>query len=124
MTNGHRRGPVRPAILTAMALTFMTGGVAACGSDEPDQYAHCVDQRTGQVVDDDACDDNDSSGHFVYWMSSTHHQPGYRVPANSRYIGLRDSAARKAAGLPPTGKVSSGTKISGGGFGSGKSGSS
>ena len=132
---------VAPALLLA---------TTACGEGETeageDKVSYCVD-KDGKVIDDAQCEQYEqqhaSSGGgsgmnealFYYMLlsnsgphyypgqmipSSVSSQPGYaRVPANN-------PAAREAAGLPRTGKISSGTKISGIGRGStaGRGGSS
>lgn len=113
----------------AAASILLAASLAACssGSDEEAGYA-CTDAQ-GQVVDDSKCND-DPGGHY-FWHSYPYSQyPNGRPTGGTRLTGGKairsnDSAAREAGGLPKTGSVKGGTRVSAhsGGFGSGHAGS-
>ena len=120
---------VRAAFTTTVLATAATGFMAGCapGAEEDDeQVAYCTDEN-GEIVDDDYCDDSYSGGgglFFLYLGGFGRGLPvGSRLPAGGTRIDPRDSTARQAAGLPGTGKVSGGTRVSGG-IGSGLGGRS
>lgn len=107
-TSGPRR------YLPALGMLAVVGGIAgihACTSDQ-DYYANCVDSKTNQVVDSADC--NDANHHI--WMSTRAYSPGYRVPASARtgsgWFRADDTAARANAGLPETGSIPHGYKVS------------
>lgn len=131
---------VAPALLLA----------AACSSEPEDvgedMVPYCVD-KDGKVIDDATCDQYEqqhaaTSGggvtdNTLFWimllnMNQPHYAPGMVIPAPANgqpaytRVPANNPAAREAAGLPRSGKISSGTKISGIGRGSagGKAGSS
>ncbi|WP_027934555.1 hypothetical protein [Amycolatopsis thermoflava] len=117
------RGPAL-GYVSAVAALFLTGCDAL---DSPDaQYgAVCVDQATGNRLDDDACGDWDDTGHatavgtYYVWVPTSNGATvippvGGRVPAN---VGIRSvpSGAPVAKGLPKAGGTMS--AIQRGGFG-------
>ena len=110
---------IRAAFTTTVLATAATGFMAGCaagGEEEDEQVAYCTDEN-GENVDDDYCDDGYSGGglFFLYLGGFRSGLPvGSRLPAGGTRIDPRDSAARQAAGLPGTGKVTGGTRVSGG----------
>src|SRR5688500_5988550 len=109
---------IRAAFTTTVLATAATGFMAGCGADgeEDEQVAYCTDEN-GEIVDDDYCDDGYSGGDlFFLYMGGfrTGLPAGSRLPSGATRSGPRGSAARQAAGLPGTGKVTGGTRVSGG----------
>jgi hypothetical protein len=108
---------VRAAFTTSVLTTAATGFMAGCGSDgSGDQVAYCTD-KDGNIVDDSYCDDgyNGPGLFFLYLGGFGRGLPiGTRLPTGGTRIDPRDSAARSRAGLPSTGKVTGGTRVSGG----------
>ncbi|GAB1694179.1 hypothetical protein [Krasilnikovia sp. M28-CT-15] len=125
----------RSVSLTGTFLLLAAGGLAACdsGDDYQDEGFYCADAN-GVIVDEDYCDDDDSyhpgAGFFIW--HSTGYRSGYpighKLPAGGSKFGYKDSAARMAYGLPPTGKIGNGTiktsVVGKGGSGSGSRSSS
>ena len=118
--SAHRRLP-QVAAATAVVMTVVTG-CSDYGEETIDGYVYCVDKDTGEIVDEDYCD---SSGSTVlaywFWTTTDRHPHGYRVPSkyHKSFVNPRDPNARAKAGIPKTGTVRSGQKISSGGFGNG-----
>src|SRR3954468_14693750 len=111
---------VRSALTTTVLATAATGFLAACGADEEEQeqVAYCTDED-GRVVDDDFCDDGyRGPGAGLFFLSLGGFRPGLPVgtvlPRGGTRISPTDTTARANAGLPRTGKVSAGTRVSGG----------
>ena len=121
--------------LTGAAIGFLT----ACGGGGDDNDArevYCVDEQDN-VVDEDQCEDAERNGGiglgglpFFFLLGNfggNRYSVGQRIPSQYTSTGTRvnpsDTAARSANGLPSTGKVTSGTRVSGG-IGSGKAGGS
>ena len=111
---------IRSAFTTTVLATAATGFMAGCGAggEEDEQVAYCTDEN-GEIVDDEFCDDSYSGGggglFFLYLGGFGRGLPvGSRLPTGGTRIDPRDSTARQAAGLPGTGKVSGGTRVSGG----------
>jgi hypothetical protein len=111
---------VRAALTTTVLATAATGFMAGCGAggEEDEQVAYCTDEN-GEIVDDDYCDDGYSgpgAGFFFLYLGGFRSglPVGSRLPSGGTRIDPRDSAARTSAGLPGTGKVSGGTRVSGG----------
>ena len=118
---------VRSALTTTVLATAATGFLAGCGTDDDDQdqVAYCTNED-GEIVDEDLCDDDyrgPGAGLFFLYLGGF--RPGLPVgtvlPRGGTRISPTDTAARQRAGLPPSGKVSSGTRVSGG-IGSGTGG--
>ena len=110
---------VRAALTTTVLTTAATGYLAGCsvGGDD-DQVAYCTDEN-GEIVDDDYCDDGyrgPGAGLFFLYLGAF--RPGLPVgtvlPRGGTRINPTDTVARSRAGLPSTGKVSGGQRISGG----------
>jgi hypothetical protein len=117
---------IKSALTTTVLATAATGFMAGCGvGEDEEQVAYCTDEN-GEIVDDDFCDDSYNGGglFFLYVGGFRSGLPvGSRLPSGGTRIDPRDSGARQAAGLPATGKVSGGTRVSGG-IGSGLGGRS
>lgn len=99
--------------LIGLAIFGTVAGVHACTAGK-DYYANCVDARTSQVVAPADCDD---ANHDI-WMAPRSYGVGYRVPASARdgdgWFQSDDTVARSEAGLPGTGAVPRGFKVSSG----------
>jgi hypothetical protein len=109
---------IRAALTTTVLATAATGFMAGCsgGEEEDEQVAYCTDEN-GEIVDDDYCDDGYSGGglFFLYLGGFRPGLPvGTRLPSGGTRIDPRDTQARQRAGLPATGKVTGGTRVSGG----------
>ena len=110
---------VRAALTTTVLTTAATGFMAGCavGGDE-DQVAYCTDED-GKVVDDEFCDDGyngPGAGFFFLYLGGFRSglPVGTVLPRGGTRISPTDTAARQRAGLPGTGRVSAGTRVSGG----------
>ncbi|SDC58518.1 hypothetical protein SAMN05660690_2013 [Geodermatophilus telluris] len=118
---------VRGALTTTVLATAATGFLAGCSSeDEEEQVAYCTNED-GEIVDDDYCDD-DYRGGGLFFLYLGAFRPGLPVgtvlPSGGTRINPADTAARQRYGLPGTGKVSGGQRVTGGiGSGAGGSGS-
>ena len=111
---------VRTALTTTVLATAATGFMAGCGTggEDEEQVAYCTDEN-GEIVDDDYCDDDyrgPGAGLFFLYLGAF--RPGLPVgtvlPRGGTRINPADTAARQRAGLPATGKVSAGQRVSGG----------
>ncbi|MBM7807803.1 hypothetical protein JOD57_003640 [Geodermatophilus bullaregiensis] len=119
---------VRGALTTTVLATAATGFLAGCGTDEEaeEQVAYCTDED-GEIVDDDYCDDDYRGGGGLFFLYLGAFRPGLPVgtvlPAGGTRINPTDTAARQRYGLPGTGKVTGGQRVTGG-IGSGSGGTS
>ncbi|SFP57776.1 hypothetical protein SAMN05660464_3539 [Geodermatophilus dictyosporus] len=119
---------VRGALTTTVLATAATGFLAGCGTeDEEEQVAYCTNED-GEIVDDDYCDDDYRGGGGLFFLYLGAFRPGLPVgtvlPAGGTRVNPADSAARQRYGLPGTGKVTGGQRVTGGiGSGAGGSGS-
>jgi hypothetical protein len=109
---------VRSALTTTVLATAATGFLAGCGSeDEEEQVAYCTNED-GEVVDDDYCDDDYRGGGGLFFLYLGAFRPGLPVgsalPTGGTRVDPRDTAARQRYGLPGTGTVASGTRVTGG----------
>ncbi|MCW2741414.1 MAG: hypothetical protein JWR45_1836 [Blastococcus sp.] len=113
---------IRAALTTTVLTTAATGFMAGCGvgGEEEEQVAYCTDEN-GKIVDEDLCDDSGGAGFgggglfFLYLGGFGRGLPvGTVLPSGGQRINPTDSAARQRAGLPSTGKVSAGQRVSGG----------
>lgn len=123
---GNRAGSLLGTVVLSGAAAL---ALAGCGDDSQgqraDQDVYCVDQD-GHVLDEDRCqgDNHSSSGAGFFFMminsGGQRYSPGQTIPSRyrnastTRLVDPRSSSARRSAGLPATGKVTSGTRISGG----------
>ncbi len=113
---------VRAALTTTVLATAATGFMAGCGAggEDDEQVAYCTDEN-GTIVDEDLCDD-DRGGGFggggLFFLYLGGFRPGLPVgtvlPSGGTRINPGDTVARQRAGLPGTGKVSAGQRVSGG----------
>jgi hypothetical protein len=118
---------VRSALTTTVLATAATGFLAGCGSDDDqEQVAYCTDED-GEIVDEDYCDDDYRGGGGLFFLYLGGFRTGLPVgtvlPRGGTRINPTDTAARQRYGLPGTGKVSSGQRVTGG-IGSGTGGGS
>ena len=110
---------VRAALTTTVLSTAATGFLAGCGvGGEEDQVAYCTDED-GKIVDDEFCDDGyngPGAGFFFLYLGGFRSglPVGTVLPSGGTRINPTDTTARRNAGLPSTGKVSAGTRVSGG----------
>ncbi len=117
---------VRGALTTTVLATAATGFLAGCGTDEEEeQVAYCTNED-GEIVDDDYCDDGYRGG-GLFFLYLGAFRPGLPVgtvlPSGGTRINPGDTAARQRYGLPGTGKVTGGQRVTGG-IGSGSGGTS
>jgi hypothetical protein len=118
---------VRSALTTTVLATAASGFTAGCSvNTEEEQTAYCVDED-GEIVDDEFCDDDyrgPGAGFFFLYLGGFRSglPVGTVLPSGGTRIDPRDTTARQRAGLPGTGRVSAGTRVSGG-IGSGVGGS-
>jgi hypothetical protein len=110
---------VRAALTTTVLTTAATGFMAGCGvGGDEDQVAYCTDED-GKVVDDQYCDDGyhgPGAGFFFLYLGGFGRglPVGTVLPRGGTRISPTDTTARRNAGLPSSGKVSAGTRVSGG----------
>src|SRR4051794_27957912 len=110
---------VRAALTTTVLTTAATGFMAGCGvGGDEDQVAYCTD-RDGKVVDDEYCDDGyrgPGAGLFFLYLGGFRSglPVGTVLPRGGTRVDPRDTTARQRAGLPGTGRVGAGTRVSGG----------
>lgn len=110
---------VRAALTTTVLTTAATGFMAGCGVGSNDeQVAYCTDED-GKIVDDEYCDDGyngPGAGFFFLYLGGFRSglPVGTVLPRGGTRINPTDTIARRNAGLPGTGKVSAGTRVSGG----------
>ena len=141
-----RGNRVRAAVGTVTLTGAAMGFLAACGAgdagnngeDAEAREVYCVDEQD-QVVDDEQCEEAERNGGFVGGLpfffllggfGGNRYSVGQTIPRQYTGAATRlnpsDTSARSRSGLPSSGKVASGTRISGGigsGAGGGTSGS-
>lgn len=120
-----RKRSTQNLTLSLAFLALSTGGMAACKSDsgivaeDGDQRVYYCTDESNTVVPDDRCDEDGDGRGGTYYLFHTasggaSYSPGQRIPASSgSRFPYHDQAARKAAGLPETGRVSNGTTKTG-----------
>ena len=125
-----RSNRVKAVISTVTLSGAAMGWLTACGTggedDNEAREVYCVDEQD-QVVDDDQCEEAERHGGFVGGLpfffllggfGGNRFSPGQTIPRQYTGAATRlnpsDSSARSRAGMPSTGKVASGTRISGG----------
>ena len=119
------------AVISTVSLTGAAmGWLTACGTGGDDENeareVYCVDEQD-RVVDDDQCEEAERHGGFVGGLpfffllggfGGNRYSVGQTIPRQYTGAATRvnpsDSSARSRAGMPSTGKVASGTRISGG----------
>ncbi|HEX8390147.1 MAG TPA: hypothetical protein VF597_01895 [Candidatus Saccharimonadales bacterium] len=123
MTKSRAGSNIVPKLV--VGAVFLAPSLVACGGGE-EQVAYCVDENDNILDDQDLCDDNDGGGgsgfFFLAGPYSPGLQPGTRLDrSQGTRISPSDPDARAKAGLPKTGKVTTGkagTYFRPGGFGS------
>jgi hypothetical protein len=124
-----RSNRVKAVISTVTLSGAAMGWLTACGDGGNDNEArevYCVDEQD-RVVDDDQCEEAERHGGFVGGLpfffllggfGGNRYGVGQTIPRQYTGAATRvnpsDSSARSRAGMPSTGKVASGTRISGG----------
>jgi hypothetical protein len=113
------------AVTTSPARTVEPAAVVDEPVEEPvdesgdDEVFYCADTE-GEIVDEDLCDDDRGGGvggglFFLYLGGFGRGLPvGTVLPSGGTRINPGDAAARQRAGLPASGKVSAGQRVSGG----------
>ncbi len=119
------------AVISTVSLTGAAmGWLTACGTGGDDENeareVYCVDEQD-RVVDDDQCEEAERHGGFVGGLpfffllggfGGNRYSVGQTIPRQYTGAATRvnpsDRSARSRAGMPSTGKVASGTRISGG----------
>jgi hypothetical protein len=110
---------VRAALTTTVLTTAATGFLAGCSvGGEEDQVAYCTDED-GEIVDDDYCDDDyhgPGAGFFFLYLGGFRSglPVGTVLPRGGTRIDPTNSTARQRAGLPSSGKITGGQRVSGG----------
>ncbi|WP_222264731.1 hypothetical protein [Modestobacter marinus] len=134
-----RSNRVKAAIGTVSLTGAAMGFLAACGTGEDEQEArtvYCVDEQD-RVVDEEQCEEAERNGGYVGGLpfffllggfGGNRYSVGQTIPQQytgaATRINPSDSSARSRNGMPSSGRVSSGTRISGGiGSGGGGGGS-
>lgn len=134
-----RSNRAKAAITTVSLTGAAMGFLSACGvegdDDQEARTVYCVDEQD-QVVDDEQCEEAERNGGFVGGVpfffllggfGGNRYSVGQTIPQQYTGAATRvnpsDSSARSRAGLPGSGRVSSGTRVSGG-IGSGAGGGS
>jgi hypothetical protein len=128
-----RSNRVKAAMSTITLSGAAVGFLAGCGAGgdnedaaNADQETYCVDEDDN-VVDDDMCEEAERNGGFVGGVpfffllggfGGNRYSVGQRIPSQYAGTGTRinpsDTTARQRAGLSSTGRVPSGTRVSGG----------
>ncbi|WP_138758487.1 hypothetical protein [Modestobacter altitudinis] len=125
-----RSNRVKAVISTVTLTGAAMGWLTACGAGGEDENeareVYCVDEQD-RVVDDDQCEEAERNGGFVGGLpfffllggfGGNRYGVGQTIPRQYTGAATRlnpsDSSARSRAGMPSTGKVASGTRISGG----------
>ncbi len=132
-----RSNRVRAAIGTVSLTGAAMGFLAACGTDEESeaQRVYCVDEQD-RVVDEEQCEEAERNGGYVggfpfFFLlggfGGNRYAVGQTIPpqytGSATRVNPSDSSARSRNGLPSSGRVTSGSRISGGiGSGSGAGG--
>ncbi|GAB4080925.1 hypothetical protein GCU67_05090 [Modestobacter muralis] len=135
--SNRAKAAITTVSLTGAAMGFLTACGAGGGEDDNEaREVYCVDEQDN-VVDEDQCEEAERNGGvglgglpFFFLLGSfggNRYSVGQRIPQQYTTAGTRvnpsDTAARSRSGLPSSGKVTSGTRVSGG-IGSGSAGGS
>lgn len=116
-SGARHRGPGFDVIaLGAMAALIVAAvvlnGLTAYSSGKK-YYPNCVDSRTGKVVNQKECGNRPDD---YIWMTLNAYNEGYEVPGSARggddWFRADDTGARTNAGLPASGPIPQGTKVS------------
>jgi hypothetical protein len=134
-----RSNRVKAVISTVTLSGAAMGWLTACGDGGNDNEArevYCVDEQD-QVVDEDQCEEAERNGGYVGGLpfffllggfGGNRYAVGQTIPRQytgaATRINPSDTSARSRNGMPSSGRVTSGTRISGGiGSGGGGGGS-
>jgi hypothetical protein len=134
--SNRAKAAITTVSLTGAAMGFLTACGGGGNDDNDAREVYCVDEQDN-VVDESQCEEAERHGGsglgalpFFFLLSNfggNRYSVGQRIPQQYSSGGTRvnpsDTAARSRNGLPSTGKVTSGTRVSGG-IGSGKAGGS
>lgn len=109
---------MRKSLVAAAVAVGVLTPLAGCGSAAAYPSAtYCVDQM-GHVVSPNYCDSGYMGGSYMLFVGSVHshsYHVGQTIPRSyirsGREIRPSDTAARKSAGLPFSGSVSNGTRV-------------
>jgi len=133
-SRGNRvKAAIGTVTLTGAAMGFLTACGTGADDDNEAERVYCVDEQD-QVVDDAQCEEAERNGGFVGGLpffflvggfGGNRYGVGQTIPRQYTQVATRvnpsDTSARSRNGLPSNGKVSSGSRISGGiGSGSGR----
>ncbi|MFI5838223.1 hypothetical protein ACIA8K_00690 [Catenuloplanes sp. NPDC051500] len=98
--------------MTAAFLGLAAGGTAACDSSPDEDLSYYCTDRNNVVVDESTCDGaSGGAAGFFLWRGAGARglAVGQKVPSGGERFSATDTAARRAAGLPETGRVTNGT---------------
>lgn len=121
---------IKRVLLPTLMVAALAVTASGCSSfEEPDDVVYCVD-GSNKVVDDTKCNEpgaTNSGANPAFWYLIGRFSGGLPVGSqldptlSTNKVPVNNSSARSAAGLKPTGKVSTGSSVSGkgAGFGSG-----
>lgn len=125
------RSRIPRSLGVGLATAFLASGVVSACSAQPEtttEDVYCATED-GQVIDEKYCDDNNGSGiRGFIWIGAFGGGRGLGSRlSGGQHFAYNDAAARQAAGLPRTGrvtgsgglggKVTKPTTSKGGGFG-------
>jgi hypothetical protein len=135
-----RSNRVKAVISTVSLSGAAMGWLTACGTgggnDNEAREVYCVDEQD-KVVDENQCEEAERNGGFIGGVpfffllggfGGNRYSVGQTIPrqytGSATRVNPSDTSARRSAGLPSNGKVTSGSRISGGiGSGGGGGGS-
>jgi hypothetical protein len=135
-----RSNRVKAVISTVSLSGAAMGWLTACGTgggnDNEAREVYCVDEQD-KVVDENQCEEAERNGGFIGGVpfffllggfGGNRYSVGQTIPrqytGSATRVNPSDTNARRTAGLPSSGKVTSGSRISGGiGSGGGGGGS-
>lgn len=125
-------GKVPGTVGLVTSLALILAGCTSAPADA-DEIGVCIDPKTDQRIDDDACSDgsdgwesDNGSVWFWYSTSSGHNAPpiGQKVTRSNGYVGAPKATYYARGGVPTTGSTISKSTIARGGFGTGSGGKS
>jgi hypothetical protein len=130
-----RSNRVKAAVSTVSLTGAAMGFLTACGNDNDAHRVYCVDGQD-KVVDEAQCQEAERHGGFIGGLpfffliggfGGNRYSVGQTIPrqytTGANRVNPSDTTARRSAGLPTNGKVTSGSRVSGG-IGSGSGGGS
>ena len=126
--SNRAKAAITTVSLTGAAMGFLTACGAGGGESENEaREVYCVDEQDN-VVDEEQCEEAERNGGvglgglpFFFLLGSfggNRYGVGQRIPqqytGSATRVNPSDTSARSRNGLPGTGRVSSGTRVSGG----------